>query len=75
MLTVVGMINLPSGNVEPLVITLMKTVEGGTKHRGVIRTQTGDHKFWVPVPLLQNFSQKGGMWPLICLLLSSHLSR
>lgn len=45
------------GSTETMVITVLKTIEG-SKYLGVIRTQSGDHKFFIPSALV-NFKLKG----------------
>ena len=55
-LTFVSTVQTPS-QTETMVITIKKMMDG-SKYCGIIRTQSGDHKFFVPSVLL-NFKQKG----------------
>jgi hypothetical protein len=50
-----GELNLSFGK-EPFVITVLKIAEN-SKYRGIIRTKTGDHRFFIPAAL---FSLKPG---------------
>jgi len=52
-LTVVGTVKKDGASDETLVISLLKTMDG-SKFLGVIRTQSGDHKFFVPSALVNS---------------------
>ena len=61
-MTVVGTVKKDGASDETLVISLLKTMDG-SKFLGVIRTQSGDHKFFVPSALV-NSKLKGTSHPI-----------